>query len=164
MAPYSMVVYIHKHCQASTCVVYVWIQVRLRVVPRIWHVVLFTYRTLHTHAWKTLTSMISSQQPTWALCTQAFVDWLPVAIILMMCCMVPIITGLYRHAMYHSLHVTQHLVTCCKQDQAKCASSHVHAMCDRMAAIASNVHAIPHAWYNNTEVKLGASLGLLCRG
>jgi len=31
--------------------------------------------------------------------------------------MVPIITEMYRHAMYHFLHVPQHLVICCKQDQ-----------------------------------------------
>ena len=46
--------------------------------------------------------------------------------------MAPIITELYRHAMYHDLHVTEHFVTCCKQDQSKlkCASSNVHAMCE----------------------------------
>ncbi len=65
----------------------------------------------------------------------------------MLCCMVPIITELCRHAMYHFLHVTheQHLVTCCKQDQSKCASSNVHAMCDRMTATASNLRAIRSA-------------------
>ncbi len=56
----------------------------------------------------------------------------------MLCCMVPIITELNRHAMYHDLHVTEHLVTLLQarsitvcQQCMPCVSLH----CDRMTVI-----------------------------
>ena len=83
--------------------------------------------------------------------------------IVMLCCirMVPIITELDRHAVYHYLHITQYSVTCCKQHPPKFASSNVHAMCDRLTATGSDLRAsaILHAWYSNTWAEVESLIG-----
>jgi hypothetical protein len=72
----------------------------------------------------------------------------------MLGCMVPIITELYRHVMYHVLHVTEHFFTGSNQSELA-AWCMPRVSLHRVTSTAVILHAILHAFRCYTSAEHG---------